>query len=103
MQIWNVNKLHVARTKAALKLAKNLKAAAEWKGSELFIMFDGEQIKPHQLEINEDTGEISVRFKSSVYEIFNADSNYDAGIYDTIPVFEEKFRTRFQLLKSITW
>ena len=98
-----MTKHFASRTKAAMKLAKNLKAAADWKGSELFIMFDGEQIASHQLKIEEDIGKISVRFESSIYEIFNADPNYDAGVYEPIPVFELKFRARFKLYKSISW
>lgn len=98
-----MSKHFASRTKAAIKLAKNLKAAADWKGSELVIMFDGEQIAPHQIEIEEDIGKISVSFESNIYEIFNADPNYDAGVYDPIPVFELKFRAQFKLYKSISW
>jgi hypothetical protein len=98
-----MSKYHAARAKYAIRLAKDLKEAADRRGSDMVIAFDGELISPKCLLIDEEKGNVYVRLSKYNYPIFCNEEDQCVGGDLTIPQYTEYFRNRFKLYMPISW
>jgi len=96
-----MNNLQKKRWAAARVLFIKMVAAATRLGKDALFLFDGEQITPDQIRIQEHC--IYVAAEHCVYEIFDTDPDLDAGLYTTIPKFEEQVRSQFILAKKVVY
>jgi hypothetical protein len=92
-----------ARVKNAIRLAKDLKAAAEHRGSNMIIAFDDNLISPKSLVIDEERGNVYVVLCRYKYYIFCNEEDQYVGGEMTIPQYTEYFRNRFRLYMPISW
>jgi hypothetical protein len=88
-----------ARWNAAKSLFEGLVATA--KRLDAVIMYDGEMITPDQIEISD--GAIYVRSGATKVIWFEADPDFDHGLYTPIDEFEAEHRAAFALYKKITY
>jgi hypothetical protein len=98
-----MSKYYDARVKNALRLAKDLKSAADRQGSGMIMSFDGELISPKSLVIDEETGNVFVRRDNCIFRVFENNPSMSEGLDMSIPRYTEYFRNRFKLYMSISW
>lgn len=94
-----LNKLHLARWMAAQKLVVRLLTTAVLDGGT--IMFENTPIEMTNLVINERG--IYVDLENCRYIMFEADPEYDHGLYDKVEDFEACFRNRFTIVKKLEY
>jgi len=98
-----MSKYYAARVKNAIRLATDLKNAAEHRGSNMVIAFDGEMISPKSLVIDEEKGNVFIKEGNCTHVIFENDPSVDEGLEMSIVQYTEYFRNRFKLYMPISW
>lgn len=94
-----LNRLHQLRWKRAKALFESLKRAAEEQGA--ILMYDQTLIKPEQIVIGDAT--IHVQIENCSYRWFEANPEFDHGLYESVLSFRNSVKQRFKLVKEIEW
>lgn len=95
-----LNKLHQQRWNNAKRLMTKMIECAESKGAS--IMYGESIIEPNQIKIDDTTIIIQMTPTMS-YRYFEADPDYDHGLYQTCAQFKEDMHKDFTLVKKIKW
>ena len=94
-----LTKIQHQRFLAARQLFINLKREAIVNSAK--ILFDSTIIAPEQIKLVGDS--IFVQIDNCRYMFFQADPNYDHGLFTKAAEFEKNVRSRFKLVKELAW